>query len=81
MQFKLPEYRKPDFSAEVFVNAPDASIAQSPMDAIAPDNFHATSIYPEYFKVDGDWKLAENSRMGHASSVTVTLPARCPQTT
>ncbi len=63
MQFKLPEYRKPDFSAEVFVNAPDASIAQSPMDAIAPDNFHATSIYPEYFKVDGDWKLAENSRM------------------
>ena len=30
---------------------------------MAPDNFHALSIFPEYFKVDGEWYLAEDSRM------------------
>lgn len=63
MQFKLPEYRKPDFSGEAFCKAPDATLAPAAMDAVAPDNFHATSIYPEYFKLKGEWRLAETSRM------------------
>lgn len=63
MQFILPEYNEPDFSADAFTSAPDASLAEAPMDAVAPDNFHATSIYPEYFKLAGEWKLAEASRM------------------
>lgn len=29
----------------------------------APDYFHATSIFPEYFKLGGKWLLAEESRM------------------
>ena len=33
------------------------------MDKAAPAGFHATSIYPEYFKVGGNWYLAEDSRM------------------
>ncbi|MBR2825568.1 MAG: hypothetical protein IKE51_04830, partial [Solobacterium sp.] len=30
---------------------------------VAPDDYHALSIYPEYFKVDGKWLFAEESRM------------------
>ena len=26
-------------------------------------NYHATTIFPEYFKVNGTWLLAEESRM------------------
>lgn len=63
MQFKLPEYRRPDFSGEAFGKAPDATLAPVATDAVAPDNFHATSIYPEYFKFEGEWRLAETSRM------------------
>lgn len=34
-----------------------------PKDAVAPENYHAMSIYPEYFKIGGRWLLAEDSRM------------------
>ena len=51
--FKLRDYSAPDFSNALFVNAPD----------VAPENFHAMSIFPEYMKVDGKWLLAEESRM------------------
>lgn len=33
------------------------------MDKVAPENYHANSIYPEYFKIGGRWLLAEESRM------------------
>ena len=33
------------------------------MDKVAPEGYHATSIYPEYFKIEGTWILAEESRM------------------
>lgn len=61
--FKLPKYIEPDFSQEIFINAPDAVLREAPVDKAAPRNFHATSIYPEYFKIDGKWYLAEDSRM------------------
>ena len=61
--FKLPKYITPDFTQEKFVNAPNATLVGAPVDKAAPDNFHATSIYPEYFKVEGKWLLAEDSRM------------------
>ena len=28
-----------------------------------PEEFHSTSMYPEYFKINGKWTLAEESRM------------------
>ncbi len=61
--FNIPKYIEPDFSKEKFVNAPNAVLVKSEFDKSAPDNFHATSIYPEYFKIDGKWYLAEDSRM------------------
>lgn len=61
--FKLPNYIEPDFTQEKFVKAPNAVLQAAPVDRAAPKNFHATSIYPEYFKVDGKWYLAEDSRM------------------
>ncbi len=61
--FKLREYHAPDFSQEKFINAPDASLVPAPLDGVAPENYHAMSIYPEYFKIDGSWILAAESRM------------------
>lgn len=63
MEFKLQEYIAPDFESEFLKNAPDAKFLPAPKDMAAPDNFHATSIFPEYFKVKGEWLLAEESRM------------------
>ena len=61
--FELPKYKEPNFKEEKFVNAPDAILKPSSRDKSVPDNFHATSIYPEYFKINGEWMLAEDSRM------------------
>ncbi len=63
MSFEMPVYHHPDFSQEKFINAPDAVCIESEMDGVVPDNFHSTSMFPEYFKIDGEWKLAEESRM------------------
>ncbi len=63
MSFSLEKYVAPDFTSAVFENSPDAVLRPSPKDGVAPDNYHATSIYPEYFKINGQWLLAEESRM------------------
>ena len=64
--FKLPEYVPPDFSLQKFRESPDVKIAEAEQDGVVPDNFHATSMYPEYFKIEGKWVLAEESRMDSA---------------
>ena len=63
MSFELRKFTAPDFTKEIFVNAPNAVLAESPFDAVAPENYHAMSIFPEYFKINGQWLLAEESRM------------------
>ena len=63
MSFEMPKYHHPDFTEERFINAPDAVYQVSEKDGVAPDNYHSTSMYPEYFKINGEWKLAEESRM------------------
>ncbi len=63
MTFKLNEYIYPDFTAAEFANAPNAVIEAAPKDMAAPIGYHATSIFPEYFKVNGTWLLAEDTRM------------------
>ncbi|MBO4289136.1 MAG: hypothetical protein J5865_03435 [Lachnospiraceae bacterium] len=63
MSFEMPKYKAPDFSAERFVNAPDAKTEIADMDGVAPEYYHSTSMFPEYFKIDGKWQLAEESRM------------------
>jgi lysine-ketoglutarate reductase/saccharopine dehydrogenase-like protein (TIGR00300 family) len=67
MAFQLPKYNHPDFS--LLENAPDAQTAIVEIDGVAPENFHSTSMYPEYFKLNGKWTLAAESRMD--SSVVV----------
>ena len=63
MSFQFPTYTAPDFTLPRFTEAPDAALAPAPMDKVAPEGYHATSIYPEYFKIEGTWILAEESRM------------------
>lgn len=63
MSFKLKQYTAPDFSKPEFVNAPEAKMEPAPKDTVAPEHFHAMSIFPEYFKVNGEWLLAAESRM------------------
>lgn len=61
--FQLKPYTAPDFSEERFASAPNAVLLPAPFDGVAPENYHALSIFPEYFKIDGQWLLAEESRM------------------
>ena len=61
MPFQLPEYLAPDFDAPKFRQAPSARTAPAPRDGIAPEGFHAMSIFPEYFKVGKRWLLPEES--------------------
>ena len=61
--FALPVYHHPDTASPRFAGAPDARWQRVERDGVAPEQFHGTSMYPEYFKLDGRWRLAEESRM------------------
>ena len=61
--FEMPVYHHPDFAALGLLDAPDAHLAPVEQDTVAPEGYHATSMFPEYFKLDGVWRLAEESRM------------------
>ena len=63
MAFHLREYIRPDFEEPRFRASPDAKTATVVIDGVAPAGFHAMSIFPEYFKLGGQWLLAEESRM------------------
>ena len=58
--FEMPKYYPPDFNEERFLSAPDVKIAPAPKDGVAPEYYHSTSMYPEYFKLNGKWILAED---------------------
>lgn len=58
MLFQLKTYHAPDFTLPKFVNAPEAELLSAPFDRVAPDGYHATTIFPEYFKVGDCWLLA-----------------------
>ena len=55
MNFKLRKYMGPNFNEEKFLNAPNVLYEEVKTKGVAPDNYHAMSIYPEYFKIDGKW--------------------------
>ena len=63
MSFKLPVYPAPDFSQPKFQDAPNVQTAPVLQAGVAPENYHSTSMFPEYFKVNGQWLLAKESRM------------------
>lgn len=70
----MKAYQTPDFSEALFCSAPDVMHAQAERDGIAPAGFHATSIFPEYYKINGRWRLIEQSRMDCA----VVVENGCP---
>lgn len=61
--FQIPKYIAPDFSQEKFTTAPNVSSSQVTLKGVAPDHYHATSMYPEYYKIDGVWVLMPQTRM------------------
>ena len=63
MHFSLATYQPPDFSAPELDSAPPARLEPAPQDGVAPEHYHATSVFPEYFKIDDQWLLARESRM------------------
>ncbi len=64
MTFTLPEYKAPDFSRSPLNSVPGVRTEAAPGDGIAPDNYHATSNYPEYVCLEkGKWILVPESRM------------------
>ena len=63
MSFLMPEYYSPNFREEKFAKAPDVKTAICERNGVLPENYHSTSVFPEYFKINGEWKLAAESRM------------------
>ncbi|NPV92862.1 MAG: hypothetical protein HPY50_19010 [Firmicutes bacterium] len=63
MSFSIPVYQEPDFNRQPFLDSPSVSVKPVIQDGVAPDNYHATTIFPEYFKIGGTWKLITESRM------------------
>lgn len=63
MSFILRTYTAPDFSLPALQAAPDVTLVPCPKDGVAPEGYHAMSIFPEYFKLNGRWHLAQESRM------------------
>lgn len=63
MSLQIPKFTPPDFTQEFFVNAPNATLVEVEKDGVSPANYHALSVFPEYFKINGKWVLATESRM------------------
>lgn len=63
MSFSLPRYLPPDFTALGLDQAPDVKLVPAEQDGVVPDGYHATSLFPEYYHLNGRWVLAEDSRM------------------
>jgi len=64
MPFILPPYHEPDFTRPAFKKAPIVTFKPVVKNGVAPDNYHATSIYPEYFQIKkNNWQLLTESRM------------------
>jgi lysine-ketoglutarate reductase/saccharopine dehydrogenase-like protein (TIGR00300 family) len=64
MKFQLPTYNAPDFRSPKFAECPTVLFESVRLDGVAPENYHGTSVYPEYFQLEkGRWVLLRESRM------------------
>ena len=60
----LATYQPPDFGVAPLSDSPAVQTVAAPADGIAPEQFHATSNFPEYVNLAGHgWILAPESRM------------------
>ncbi len=64
MAFTLPPYLSPDFSQAPFSQCPTVLFKEVEKAGVAPENYHATTIFPEYLQIKkGEWRLLKESRM------------------
>ncbi|MFC1838088.1 hypothetical protein ACFL1N_00805 [Thermodesulfobacteriota bacterium] len=64
MSFILPPYSPPDFKQPPLLDAPIVKFERVRQSGVPPENYHATSVYPEHFHISkGEWSLLEESRM------------------
>jgi lysine-ketoglutarate reductase/saccharopine dehydrogenase-like protein (TIGR00300 family) len=64
LAFTLPDYHPPDFAGPPLKDAPVARFTPVVEAGVAPENYHATTIFPEYFQLQpGHWVLLQESRM------------------
>jgi lysine-ketoglutarate reductase/saccharopine dehydrogenase-like protein (TIGR00300 family) len=64
MPFHLPTYRQPDFRQPHFKRMPTVAFEEVRRPGVPPENYHATSIFPEYYHMQpGEWRLPRESRM------------------
>jgi hypothetical protein len=64
MAFWLPIFKAPDFAEHRLSQCPLVAFGKVRQNGVAPHNYHATSIYPEYFHLSpGNWQLIRQSRM------------------
>lgn len=67
MDFRLPEFKKPDFNQEKFLNAPEVKLETVEKDGVAPDDFYLTSHKPTFYKVGNEWLLPEHNSLNCAA--------------
>lgn len=63
MALNIPKYTEPDFNQDFLMNAPNATLIEVEIEGVSPANYHALSVFPEYFKINNKWVLAIESRM------------------
>ena len=64
MAFVLPSYKAPDPAIEPFKSSPTVVFKPVTAPGVAPADYHATSVFPEYFQLrKGAWALLKESRM------------------
>ncbi|MDI9590908.1 MAG: hypothetical protein QM302_07740 [Acidobacteriota bacterium] len=63
MSFSMPIYSAPNLEKPYYASVPDVQWATCDMNGVAPAGFHSTSMHPEYFKVDGRWRLVRDIMM------------------
>ena len=62
----MTPFAHPDFTAQPFAAAPDATFAPAPADGVLPDGFFTTTNLPTYVRVNGCWNLPREPRMDSA---------------
>lgn len=73
MKFSMPKFNPPNFNQDFFINAPNATLVEVMEEGVSPANYHALSVFPEYFKINNKWVLATESRMDTVCVANDTL--------
>ena len=70
MAFEMPAYTAPNFDESYYRRVPNVRWATCDMDGVAPRGYHSTSMHPEYYKVDDEWRLLDDIMMDDVVRLT-----------